>query len=452
MSWLQHSIPGQSSPVSTKDPIPQFEVFDASSISIKETHSELERSMAHNGFTSTAIQGSVSGGGFGFAMAASGGSNNEEQHNNNKGEFENRKEYTATYSFPRARVFVEECNLQITPGCKRLLAALRAAASQIKLNLDENANPDKDNAPIRVGKFCCKFPDLENHREEVYFIPDLVAKIPNTKTSAEKDEQVEYSWSDVPEVFELINRQQFNKVPAIPPGTWRGKIRLETDDGRRLIVKDNKLLMTTDAHPDNEVIFTVLDADMKRKKEAEPRLDKVQADHPLFLVTGRTYGREPQESGAQIPGLWADATGVMRTESDAQRKICRWSFRPKDSKVDFEHRWTPDQTVIRDGDEVKIYCHSYHSGAFRSVDEPTYYAPPAMTKTGEPNLRVLEFDQSTWKKFRLQFSIDKSELGFMRTDGQETQSHMDDFDRGMENELQRAELATYRKFFGAIEI
>ena len=82
--------------------VPDFEVFDNSSISINETTSELERSMAQNGFSSLAIQGSISGGAFGVSAAASGGTNTESSTSANKGEFASRKEYTAAYSVGRA--------------------------------------------------------------------------------------------------------------------------------------------------------------------------------------------------------------------------------------------------------------------------------------------------------------------------------------------------------------
>jgi hypothetical protein len=45
--------------LTTDNFIPDFEVLDASSISIKETSNELEKSMVENGFSSLAVSGSV---------------------------------------------------------------------------------------------------------------------------------------------------------------------------------------------------------------------------------------------------------------------------------------------------------------------------------------------------------------------------------------------------------
>lgn len=54
-----HSAPAQY--------LPEFEVVDASSISITEITSDLQSSLAQNGFSASAIQLSVSGGAFGVS-------------------------------------------------------------------------------------------------------------------------------------------------------------------------------------------------------------------------------------------------------------------------------------------------------------------------------------------------------------------------------------------------
>lgn len=46
--------------------LPEFEVVDASSISITEVQSDLQRSLAQNGFSSQTVEASVSGGAFGI--------------------------------------------------------------------------------------------------------------------------------------------------------------------------------------------------------------------------------------------------------------------------------------------------------------------------------------------------------------------------------------------------
>lgn len=47
--------------------LPEFEVVDASSISITEVQSDLQRSLAQNGFSSHTVEASVSGGAFGIS-------------------------------------------------------------------------------------------------------------------------------------------------------------------------------------------------------------------------------------------------------------------------------------------------------------------------------------------------------------------------------------------------
>lgn len=99
-------------------------------------------------------------------------------------------------------------------------------------------------------------------------IPDLIAKLVDSSSNS--------LWKDVPELFRAINQQEFNKIPDVPPGTWTGKIKLVTNDGRRLVVKDGKIRMTTDSQPANEVVFAVLDADMKKSSEATPTMNQVR--------------------------------------------------------------------------------------------------------------------------------------------------------------------------------
>lgn len=47
--------------------MPEFEVVDASSLSITEVKSDLQRSLAQNGFSSHTVEASVSGGAFGIS-------------------------------------------------------------------------------------------------------------------------------------------------------------------------------------------------------------------------------------------------------------------------------------------------------------------------------------------------------------------------------------------------
>lgn len=96
---------------------PDYEVFDSSSISIKETRTQVERSMAQNGFSSSAISASIGVSTPYVGVNASATKTNESQDSKNKGDFKDDLEYTASYNFPRARIFLDDLNLEVTKEC-----------------------------------------------------------------------------------------------------------------------------------------------------------------------------------------------------------------------------------------------------------------------------------------------------------------------------------------------
>ena len=108
-------------------------------------------------------------------------------------------------------------------------------------------------------------------QEEVRYIIDLIGLI--------EDNDHNQLYSDVPKLFNSIDQQSFQQISAVPAGTWTGKITLETLDGKRLVFKGDRIALAESSQTDNQVIFTVLDADIKRVGEADPRLDQVCTHH-----------------------------------------------------------------------------------------------------------------------------------------------------------------------------
>ncbi|KAJ9493595.1 hypothetical protein H2202_010943 [Exophiala xenobiotica] len=105
---------------------PDFEAYDSASISIKETKSSFERSMAENGFTSEAIEASVSGGYGGWSGAVSGGVARQKDSGESKGDFAEYKAYTATYT--------------THPRCALKLFELRRLAQKVADNAKDNGS------------------------------------------------------------------------------------------------------------------------------------------------------------------------------------------------------------------------------------------------------------------------------------------------------------------------
>ncbi|KAH7311137.1 hypothetical protein BKA65DRAFT_484916 [Rhexocercosporidium sp. MPI-PUGE-AT-0058] len=95
--------------------MPEFEVADGSSISIHETTTELQKSLAENGFSSLAVQASASGGAFGVSAGVSSGLRKDDASGTASTDIQAEKEYFATYNFPRARVTMDPTNLALSP-------------------------------------------------------------------------------------------------------------------------------------------------------------------------------------------------------------------------------------------------------------------------------------------------------------------------------------------------
>ncbi|PIA97833.1 hypothetical protein CB0940_06427 [Cercospora beticola] len=136
---------------------PEFEVFDASSISTKETKTQVERSMAQNGFSSQAISASVGASTPYVGVGVSASHSSESQKSESSADFKDRLEYTATYNFPRARIFLDELNLEATTECADFLVKIEDAANKISANIKAGKEPDQDRAVANANRLVAQF-------------------------------------------------------------------------------------------------------------------------------------------------------------------------------------------------------------------------------------------------------------------------------------------------------
>lgn len=94
-------------------------------------------------------------------VGASASYSSESQDSQNKGDFADRQEYTATYNFPRARVFLDELNLEVTAVCAKHLVEIQNASKIIKQNIDNGAPADAGGAVSKasrlIGQFFARF-------------------------------------------------------------------------------------------------------------------------------------------------------------------------------------------------------------------------------------------------------------------------------------------------------
>ncbi|OCT47236.1 hypothetical protein CLCR_02283 [Cladophialophora carrionii] len=116
-------------PPTVQDPVlsglPEYEVCDSSSISIKQIKTDLQRSLAENGFSAKSISTALGGGAFGVTAGISASLKAESTQTNVVDRDKAEMEYYAAYNFPRARLFLDEDNLALSPQCQRALEAIR---------------------------------------------------------------------------------------------------------------------------------------------------------------------------------------------------------------------------------------------------------------------------------------------------------------------------------------
>jgi hypothetical protein len=115
----------------------------------------------------------------------------------------------------------------------------------------------------------------------VLSLPDLIAKLTEPDRSR--------PWIDVPALFNTVRQEKFSEIPAIPPGTWTGKMKLEALNGlQKLVEKDGFLCLVDAKDPAAEVVFTVLDADIRSKDRSRPTLDRVSFHAQVGFAIGNT--------------------------------------------------------------------------------------------------------------------------------------------------------------------
>ncbi|KAL6416202.1 hypothetical protein AUP68_00416 [Ilyonectria robusta] len=109
-------------------PVPPFYVWDDASVEVTEMTSALEKTMANQGFSSTAVKAAGGGGGMGAEASASFAVEKEHSTANKELKTEQVNSVHVAYKFPRAAVEVDAYCLQLTEECKREALACRNRA------------------------------------------------------------------------------------------------------------------------------------------------------------------------------------------------------------------------------------------------------------------------------------------------------------------------------------
>ncbi|KAH8668959.1 hypothetical protein BX600DRAFT_265923 [Xylariales sp. PMI_506] len=100
---------------------PCFQVADGSSIQVHEANNAFQSSLAQNAFSKTCIDTQLSAGDMGIQVGVSGSRGVEHSTSNQSSQRSQGQEYHASYKFPRARVFLDEYELEISDECNTQL-------------------------------------------------------------------------------------------------------------------------------------------------------------------------------------------------------------------------------------------------------------------------------------------------------------------------------------------
>lgn len=112
---------------------PDFQIEDGSSIQIRQTKNEFQRQLALKSFSARCIESNLSAGDFGIMAGFSGSrtkskSSGEASHN-----VARSQEYYALFNFPRARIMLDEENLQLSDECRNALLEIQTQPTYSRL-------------------------------------------------------------------------------------------------------------------------------------------------------------------------------------------------------------------------------------------------------------------------------------------------------------------------------
>jgi len=103
------------------------EIRDTPHIDITEVSSEFQSSLVDNAFSARSLEAMVSGGTPLVSASVSAGIKSESSKGSGSNEGSQRREYRATYNFPRVSLFLDEYTLKVSKYCDEALKALKSA-------------------------------------------------------------------------------------------------------------------------------------------------------------------------------------------------------------------------------------------------------------------------------------------------------------------------------------
>ncbi|UPK92921.1 hypothetical protein LCI18_003856 [Fusarium solani-melongenae] len=401
---------------------PFVEIQDTPHIDITEVSTEFQSSLADNAFSSKAVEAMVSGGTPLVSVSVSAGMKSESSRGTASSEGGQRKEYHATYNFPRVRLFLDENTLTVSEYCDKALAALKDDPTLAKLVDFQRRFGTIFAQEVLLGgrlestKAADSFATSSSSTAKESFKASVGAAVSYGPAAA----SVKGSTESQTGQDKSSNNQRGNSAisftarggdtllcadPAAWAATvavWRNWRVIQQDEPVSLqallgrFEKYNfvpelfaKILRDAPKQPDpipTPIEPPKFDANKAWKEDSMIRLwigsNKVL--WPLSIRDGdpdnEAAGPKSNDEARRTPGRDADTIFVNKNNGELvpqqeNRGPNRFSFR----KLESSGTWKPlNGSTIKNGDKVTLWCHSLGEGGWKSLDDAPQKAVQAM--------------------------------------------------------------------------
>ncbi|KAI8716751.1 MACPF domain-containing protein [Fusarium sp. LHS14.1] len=402
---------------------PFVEIQDTPHIDITEVSTEFQSSSADNAFSSKAVETMVSGGSPLVSVSVSAGMKSESSRGTASTEGGQRKEYHATYNFPRVRLFLGESTLQVSEYCDKALAGLQAEPTLTKLVdfqrrfgtifaqevlLGGRLESTKAADPFATASTStAKEAFKASVGAAVSYGPFAASASGSTETQTGHDQGSNNQRGN--SAISFTARGGDTLLCVDPPAwaatvaVWRNWRVIQQDEPVSLqallgrfkkyafvpdlfaqILKDGPKLPDPTPAPieprfdvnkpwkedskirlwigSNPVLWPLSVRDGDPNNEAAGPKINLLGDYPLLLF---------KDDARRTPGRDANTIFVNKTNGELvpqqeNRGPSRFSFR----KLESSGKWQPlNGSTIRNGDKVALWCHSLGEGGWKSLND-----------------------------------------------------------------------------------
>ncbi|KAJ4193091.1 hypothetical protein NW767_010375 [Fusarium falciforme] len=412
---------------------PFVEIQDTPHIDITEVSTEFQSSLADNAFSSKAVETMVSGGTPLVSVSVSAGMKSESSRGTASTEGGQKKEYRATYNFPRVRLFLDENTLQVSEYCDKALAALQEEPTLAKLVDFQRRFGTIFAQEVLLGgrlestKAADSFASASSSTAKEDFKASVGAAVSYGLGAASVKGSTETQTGH----DQTSNNQRGNSAisftarggdtllcadPAAWAATvavWRNWRVIQQDEPvslQALLGRFKKyafvpnlfaqILKDAPKQPDpvpapielpkfdankpwtegskirlwigsNTVLWPLSVRDGDPNNEAAGRKRSLSEDYPLLLFKGDAR----QAPGRDASTIFVNKTNGELVPQQENRGPNRFSFR----KLESSGRWKPlNGSTIKNGDKVTLWCHSLGEGGWKSLDDAPESAVQAM--------------------------------------------------------------------------